>query len=81
LIWPSCHYWRGVWQDRYLIRGRPAHADSGQAAGQRGFYQRQAGTGHKLQGDKLVEVAVKYGSFIQHVIDFSVNRFGAFPSG
>ncbi len=26
--------------------------------------------GTKLEGDKLVEVAVKYGSFIQHVIDF-----------
>jgi len=26
--------------------------------------------GTKQQGDKLVEVAVKYGSFIQHVIDF-----------
>src|SRR5262245_40188342 len=24
----------------------------------------------KREGDKLVEVAVKYGSFIQHVIDF-----------
>lgn len=26
--------------------------------------------GTKMEGDKLVEVAVKYGSFIQHVIDF-----------
>ena len=26
--------------------------------------------GTRQQGDKLVEVAVKYGSFIQHVIDF-----------
>jgi large conductance mechanosensitive channel len=26
--------------------------------------------GTKQEGDKLVEVAVKYGSFIQHVIDF-----------
>ena len=34
--------------------------------------------GTKLEGDKLVEVAVKYGSFIQHIIDFLLLTLAVF---
>ena len=34
--------------------------------------------GTKMEGDKVVEVALKYGSFIQHVIDFMLLAFVVF---
>jgi large conductance mechanosensitive channel len=34
--------------------------------------------GTKMEGDKVVEVALKYGSFLQHVIDFLLLAFVVF---
>lgn len=34
--------------------------------------------GTKMEGDKVVEVALKYGSFLQHVIDFVLLAFVVF---
>ena len=34
--------------------------------------------GSKMEGDKVVEIALKYGSFIQHVIDFVLLAFVVF---
>lgn len=34
--------------------------------------------GTKVEGDKVVEVALKYGSFLQHVIDFVLLAFVVF---
>lgn len=34
--------------------------------------------GTKQEGDKIVEIALKYGSFIQHVIDFLLVAFVIF---
>lgn len=34
--------------------------------------------GTKMEGDKVVEIALKYGSFIQHAIDFVLLAFVVF---
>ncbi len=34
--------------------------------------------GTKMEGDKAVEVALKYGSFLQHIIDFVIVAFVIF---
>ncbi len=34
--------------------------------------------GTKLEGDKTIEIALRYGSFIQHLIDFTLLAFVVF---